>query len=102
MANIKKVRHDVLGAWEPQSPMVFYTEALVMEVVNIIEEMQMGFLPLRTGPTSQSPSCRPKVTRHRTPFIRHDAATDREKATPLVATERKRRGSDAHRTHDGM
>ena len=79
MANIKKVGHVVLGVWDPQRSIVFYTEALGMEVVNVIEEMQMEFFPLRTGATRQSPSCRPKVTRHWTPFIRHDAATDRER-----------------------
>src|SRR5215216_7853429 len=43
MAKIKKVGHVVLGVRDPQRSITFYTEALGMEVVNVIEEMQMAF-----------------------------------------------------------
>ena len=43
MAKIKKVGHVVLGVRDPQRSITFYTEALAMEVVNVIEEMQMAF-----------------------------------------------------------
>jgi catechol 2,3-dioxygenase len=43
MAKIKKVGHVVLGVREPQRSITFYTKALGMEVVNVIEEMQMAF-----------------------------------------------------------
>jgi catechol 2,3-dioxygenase len=43
MAKIKEVGHVVLGVRDPQRSITFYTEALAMEVVNVIEEMQMGF-----------------------------------------------------------
>ena len=44
MAKIKKVGHVVLGVREPQRSIKFYTEALGMELVNVLEEMQMAFL----------------------------------------------------------
>ena len=43
MAKIKKVGHVVLGVRDSYRSSTFYTEALGMEVVNIIEEMQMAF-----------------------------------------------------------
>ena len=44
MAKIKKVGHVVLGVRDPQRSIKFYTEALGMELVNVLEEMQMAFL----------------------------------------------------------
>jgi len=44
MAKIKKVGHVVLGVREPQRSIKFYTEALGMELVNVLEELQMAFL----------------------------------------------------------
>ena len=43
MAKIKKVGHVVLGVRDSYRSSTFYTEALGMEVVNVIEEMQMAF-----------------------------------------------------------
>src|SRR5215510_5568036 len=43
MAKIKKVGHVALAVRDPQRSITFYTEALGMEVVNVIEEMQMAF-----------------------------------------------------------
>src|SRR6266702_1246322 len=43
MAKIKKVGHVVLGVRDPQRSIKFYTEALGMELVNVLEEMQMAF-----------------------------------------------------------
>jgi catechol 2,3-dioxygenase-like lactoylglutathione lyase family enzyme len=43
MAKIKKVGHVVLGVRDPQRSIRFYTEALGMELVNVLEEMQMAF-----------------------------------------------------------
>src|ERR671931_934663 len=43
MAKIKKVGHVVLGVRDPQRSITFYTEALGMEVVNVLEELQMAF-----------------------------------------------------------
>jgi catechol 2,3-dioxygenase-like lactoylglutathione lyase family enzyme len=44
MAKIKRVGHVVLGVRDPQKSIKFYTEALGMELVNVLEEMQMAFL----------------------------------------------------------
>ena len=44
MAKIKKVGHVVLGVRDPQKSIKFYTEALGMELVNVLEDMQMAFL----------------------------------------------------------
>ena len=44
MAKIKKVGHVVLGVRDPQRSIKFYTEALGMELVNVLEEVQMAFL----------------------------------------------------------
>src|SRR5262247_1966093 len=44
MAKINKVGHVVLGVRDPQRSIKFYTEALGMELVNVLEEMQMAFL----------------------------------------------------------
>jgi catechol 2,3-dioxygenase len=44
MAKIKRVGHVVLGELDPQRSIKFYTEALGMELVNVLEEMQMAFL----------------------------------------------------------
>ena len=43
MAKIKRVGHVVLGVRDPQRSIKFYTEALGMELVNVLEEMQMAF-----------------------------------------------------------
>src|ERR671935_217285 len=43
MAKIKKVGHVVLGVRDPQRSVKFYTEALGMELVNVLDEMQMAF-----------------------------------------------------------
>lgn len=44
MAKIKRVGHVVLGVRDPQRSIKFYTEALGMELVNVLEDMQMAFL----------------------------------------------------------
>jgi catechol 2,3-dioxygenase len=46
MARISKVGHVVLGVRDPQKSVKFYTEALGMEVVNVLElgGMKMAFL----------------------------------------------------------
>jgi catechol 2,3-dioxygenase-like lactoylglutathione lyase family enzyme len=44
MAKIKRVGHVVLGVRDPQRSIKFYTEALGMELVNVLEGMQMAFL----------------------------------------------------------
>jgi catechol 2,3-dioxygenase-like lactoylglutathione lyase family enzyme len=43
MAKIKRVGHVVLGVRDPYRSSTFYTEALGMEVVNVIKEMPMAF-----------------------------------------------------------
>ncbi len=43
MARIKKVGHVVLGVRDPQRSIKFYTEALGMECVNLLDDMQMAF-----------------------------------------------------------
>jgi catechol 2,3-dioxygenase len=43
MAKIKQVGHVVLGVRDPQRSIQFYTEAMGMELVNVLEEMQMAF-----------------------------------------------------------
>src|ERR671922_117005 len=43
MAKIKKVGHVVLGVRDPQRSITFYTGALGMELVNVLEEIQMAF-----------------------------------------------------------
>jgi catechol 2,3-dioxygenase len=43
MARIKKVGHVVLGVRDPARSIKFYTEALGMELVNVLDEMQMAF-----------------------------------------------------------
>lgn len=43
MAAIKKVGHVVLGVRDPQRSIKFYTEALGMELVNLLDDMQMAF-----------------------------------------------------------
>src|SRR5215469_4794749 len=43
MARIKKVGHVVLGVRDPQRSIKFYTEALGMELVNVLDDMQMAF-----------------------------------------------------------
>lgn len=43
MAKIKKVGHAVLGVRDVQRSIQFYTEALGMEVVTQIEDLQMAF-----------------------------------------------------------
>ena len=40
----REVGHVVLGVRDPQRSIKFYTEALGMELVNVLEEMQMAFL----------------------------------------------------------
>src|SRR5262245_4416426 len=44
MAKIKKVGHVVLGVRDPARSVKFYTEALGMELVNVLDEMQMAFI----------------------------------------------------------
>jgi catechol 2,3-dioxygenase len=44
MARIKKVGHVVLAVHDPERSIKFYTEALGMECVGFMEDMQMGFL----------------------------------------------------------
>ena len=43
MAKIKKVGHVVLGVRDPQRSIKFYTEALGMELVQFLDDMQMAF-----------------------------------------------------------
>jgi catechol 2,3-dioxygenase len=43
MAKIKRVGHVVLGIRDPQTSIKFYTEALGMELVQFLDEMQMAF-----------------------------------------------------------
>src|SRR5215831_780549 len=43
MARIKKVGHVVLGVRDPARSIKFYTEALGMELVKVLDEMQMAF-----------------------------------------------------------
>ena len=44
MTKITGVRHAVLGVRDPQRSVAFYTEALGMELVTFLEDMQMAFL----------------------------------------------------------
>jgi catechol 2,3-dioxygenase len=44
VARIVGVRHAVLGVRDPQRSISFYREALGMELVTFLEDMQMGFL----------------------------------------------------------
>ena len=46
MARVSKVGHVVLGVRDPQASVKFYTEALGMEEVNLLElgDMKMAFL----------------------------------------------------------
>lgn len=44
MAKVVGVRHAVLGVRDPQRSIAFYRDALDMELVTFIEELQMGFL----------------------------------------------------------
>jgi catechol 2,3-dioxygenase len=44
MAKIVGVRHVVLGVRDPQRSITFYTEALGMELVTFLEDMEMAFL----------------------------------------------------------
>ena len=46
MARVSKVGHVVLGVRDPQSSVKFYTEALGMEEINLLQmgEMKMAFL----------------------------------------------------------
>ena len=46
MARVSKVGHVVLGVRDPQASVKFYTEALGMEEINVIElgDMKMAFL----------------------------------------------------------
>ena len=43
MAKIKRVGHVVLGVRDPARSITFYTEALGMELVKFLDEMQMAF-----------------------------------------------------------
>jgi len=43
MAQIKRVGHVVLGVRDPQKAITFYTQALGMELVKFLDEMQMAF-----------------------------------------------------------
>ena len=43
MAKIKRVGHVVLGVRDPERSIAFYTEALGMELVKFLDEMQMAF-----------------------------------------------------------
>jgi catechol 2,3-dioxygenase len=43
LATIRKVGHVVLGVRDPQRAIRFYTEALGMELVKFLDEMQMAF-----------------------------------------------------------
>jgi catechol 2,3-dioxygenase len=44
MTKILGIRHAVLGVRDPQRSITFYTEALGMELVTFLEDMQMAFL----------------------------------------------------------
>lgn len=44
MANIVGVRHAVLAVRDPQRSITFYTEALGMELVAYLDDLQMAFL----------------------------------------------------------
>ena len=44
MTRIVGVRHAVLGVRDPQRSITFYTEALGMELVKFLDDMQMAFL----------------------------------------------------------
>ena len=44
MTTIAGVRHAVLGVRDPRRSVAFYTEALGMELVTFLEDMQMAFL----------------------------------------------------------
>ena len=44
MTKILGIRHAVLGVRDPQRSITFYKEALGMELVTFLEEMQMAFL----------------------------------------------------------
>jgi catechol-2,3-dioxygenase len=43
MARIVGVRHAVLGVRDPQRSITFYTEAVGMELVTFLEDLQMAF-----------------------------------------------------------
>jgi len=43
MTRIKRVGHVVLGVRDPQKSITFYTQALGMELVKFLDEMQMAF-----------------------------------------------------------
>ena len=43
MAKIRKVGHVVLGVRDPQRSIKFYTEALGMELVQFLDDMQIAF-----------------------------------------------------------
>ena len=43
MARILGVRHAVLGVRDPQRSIAFYTEAVGMELVTFLEDLQMAF-----------------------------------------------------------
>jgi catechol 2,3-dioxygenase len=43
MTKIKRVGHVVLGVRDPKRSIAFYTEALGMELVKFLDEMQMAF-----------------------------------------------------------
>jgi catechol 2,3-dioxygenase len=43
MTKIKKVGHVVLGVRDPKRSIAFYTEALGMELVKFLDEVQMAF-----------------------------------------------------------
>jgi catechol-2,3-dioxygenase len=44
MGTIVGVQHAALGVRDPQRSITFYTEALGMELVTFLEDLQMGFL----------------------------------------------------------
>lgn len=43
MAKILGVRHAVLGVRDPQRSIAFYTEAVGMELVTVLDDLQMAF-----------------------------------------------------------
>jgi len=49
MAKIAGARHAVLGVRDPQRSIAFYTEAVGMELVNFLEEIQMAFFSFGEG-----------------------------------------------------